>query len=119
MTGAFYYGSVPVTVTRQKIAIPEAVWKERTAELGKSLVKEILGLYSSHNAAVLAENVLIRKIRHLRLCTNIMFGFVFLQLLEKVLLHQNLARCSQCNKVKCRLAQVDAYRTNLHVDDPP
>jgi hypothetical protein len=21
--------------------------------------------------------------------------------------------------VKCRLAQVDAYRTNLHVDDPP
>ena len=95
------------------------MWKERTAELGKSLVKEILGLYSSQNAAVLAENVLIRKIRHLRLCTNRMFGFVFLQLLEKVLLHQNLARCSQCNKVKCRLAQVDAYRTNLHVDDPP
>jgi hypothetical protein len=29
------------------------------------------------------------------------------------------ARCFQRNKVKRRLTQVDAYRTNLHVDDPP
>lgn len=40
-------------------------------------------------------------------------------LLCELLLHQNLARCSQRYKVKRRLAQVDAYRTNLHVDDPP
>ena len=40
-------------------------------------------------------------------------------LLRELLPHQHLARCSECQKVKGRLAQVNADGMNLHSDDPP
>jgi hypothetical protein len=40
-------------------------------------------------------------------------------LLCELLPNENLAGSSQRDKVKGGLAQIDAYRMNLHVDDPP
>src|ERR1700688_120604 len=40
-------------------------------------------------------------------------------LLGELLLQQHLAVIAKSHQVKCRLAKVDAYGTNLHVDDPP
>jgi hypothetical protein len=39
--------------------------------------------------------------------------------LRELLPQQDLARCAQSYEVKRRLAKINPYRTNLHVDDPP
>jgi hypothetical protein len=40
-------------------------------------------------------------------------------LLGELLLQQHLPVIAKCHQVKGRLAKINAYRTNLHVDDPP
>ena len=40
-------------------------------------------------------------------------------LLGELLPQQDLARCVQSYEMKRRFAKIDAYRMNLHVDDPP
>ena len=40
-------------------------------------------------------------------------------LLRELLLHQQLAGCSECHKVRRRLPQVDANGLYLQSDDPP
>src|SRR5271163_4571852 len=39
--------------------------------------------------------------------------------LGKLLLQQHLAVIAECHQVKGRLAKVNPYRTNLHIDNPP
>ena len=39
--------------------------------------------------------------------------------LGELLLQQHLAVIAERNQVKGRLAKVNPYRTNLHIDDPP
>jgi hypothetical protein len=40
-------------------------------------------------------------------------------LLGELLPQQHLARCVQGYEVKGRFAEINANRTNLHIDDPP
>jgi hypothetical protein len=70
-TGQFYYGARSCYGRAADDAYSgSGAWKERTPDLGISLIKEILSFHPSHNAAVLTENGLLRKHRNHPLCVN-------------------------------------------------